>query len=736
MPRLIPTLVALAIATAFAQSARAAPEGSDRSPVQGAPSQAEPPAATRFRLVVASFEEQGVPPGMGDVVADMIIRAIDAPHIELLERRQVKRVLDEQSFAASDLTEPGEAMRYGRLVDSRYVLVGSVYRLDGNYIVSARMVDAGSGVIPQRGRAVQQFRTVDEMASRIIMLVSALGLCDACGPADARSATSADATPAPAASADPPSLPGNAAAPPTADPATVSDMLERIGGQRGARVEISLPNPRRTLAVGEELSLRIASEQDGYLSLFVVDAQGSVSMLLPNQVAREFPITAAVPVDVPKEAGFRLRIRPPLGTTRVKALVTERPLPLAGTSGADGLLRSVQLSDVLVTPRADGTSQGLGQWSSSELEFLVVPSDAQSRGEPEKPDVSAPPSAPRVPSRAAVSAKDAALVALGKIREGSPEDQESAAQVLRWPLESPFVPKVDLSARPVGAPVAAAAPLIAVIDADFDPDDPLLADAFSHIDPARLQSLRAEMRRNGDPVYRHGNRVASIIAGRAPWLPSVIPGARIFPVRVTSQADGPEYRVRRGDAEEIVRGLREAMSAGCRVINLSLSVRGDDESLAALLGDPVWDELEKRGVLVVCAAGNSGADLDRHPSYPACIDRPNILCVGAVGPDGGIARWDGAGSCVGQNSVDVMAPGELIAVSDGTGSVALANGTSYACAFATGVAALMMAENPQAPAAAIADAIRAAARPHPALATLCRAGILSFPAVRSREIAP
>lgn len=82
----------------------------------GAPTPAEAPA--RFRLVVASLDEQGVPAGMGDVVADMIIRAIDAPHIEMLERRQVKRVLDEQSFATSDLTEPGEAVRYGRLVDS------------------------------------------------------------------------------------------------------------------------------------------------------------------------------------------------------------------------------------------------------------------------------------------------------------------------------------------------------------------------------------------------------------------------------------------------------------------------------------------------------------------------------------------------------------------------------------------------------------------------------------------
>jgi hypothetical protein len=74
--------------------------------------------------------EQGVPADLGDVVADMLIRAIDAPGYQLLERRQVKRVLEEQAFATSDLTQPGEAVRYGRLANTRFVIVGTVYRVD------------------------------------------------------------------------------------------------------------------------------------------------------------------------------------------------------------------------------------------------------------------------------------------------------------------------------------------------------------------------------------------------------------------------------------------------------------------------------------------------------------------------------------------------------------------------------------------------------------------------------
>ena len=35
--------------------------------------------APAYRLVVATFDEQGVPAGLGDVVSDTLIRAIDAP---------------------------------------------------------------------------------------------------------------------------------------------------------------------------------------------------------------------------------------------------------------------------------------------------------------------------------------------------------------------------------------------------------------------------------------------------------------------------------------------------------------------------------------------------------------------------------------------------------------------------------------------------------------------------------
>jgi subtilisin family serine protease len=248
-----------------------------------------------------------------------------------------------------------------------------------------------------------------------------------------------------------------------------------------------------------------------------------------------------------------------------------------------------------------------------------------------------------------------------------------------------------------------------------------------------VRRLREEIRRNGRPSFRHGNRVASLIGGEAPWIPAVLPGVRIVPIRITSVVDAPAYRADRGGATELVESLRAALAAGCKVVNVSLHVPITGPALNAFVRDAVWDDLERAGVVVVCAAGNGREDLDASPRYPACIDRPNILCVGAVGPDGRIAEWGDGGSARGARSVDLMAPGSALVVSDGGGRAVIAHGTSYACALATGAVARLMADEPGLTPGELIERLVADSRSLPVSsngAPACRGGILRWPQPR------
>ncbi len=81
--------------------------------------------------------------------------------------------------------------------------------------------------------------------------------------------------------------------------------------------------------IGEPYTVKGSSERAGYLYLLHIDNQGKVSLLFPapnedNRVAAETRFT------VPRPGVARLVHAGPVGTHRVKAMVTNRPLMLSG----------------------------------------------------------------------------------------------------------------------------------------------------------------------------------------------------------------------------------------------------------------------------------------------------------------------------------------------------------------------------------------------------------------------
>jgi type VII secretion-associated serine protease mycosin len=198
----------------------------------------------------------------------------------------------------------------------------------------------------------------------------------------------------------------------------------------------------------------------------------------------------------------------------------------------------------------------------------------------------------------------------------------------------------------------------------------------------------------GDKTWaNHGTAMAAIIAGhghgpgRGDGVLGLAPEARILPVRVILQEKDPkrdEARSKRGDA--LPQGIRWAVDHGADVINLSL---GDDSATAA----PVAAEADAiryalgKGVVVIASAGNSGDKADRS-SYPAAY--PGVIAVTAVDsrgkhPDFSTHRWYAA----------VSAPGADIVLADPSGRYYDGLGTSAACAYVSGAAALIRSAYPK-----------------------------------------
>lgn len=660
------------------------------------------------RIAVTPFGvADGVPDVLGAVVADVLVSAIDAPDVELVERQRIGRVLDEQAFAVSGLTQPGEAVRLGRIADIRWILIGDLYRVDGVYVASGRLVDAETGSIHDRARGSVQFRTVDDMPARMADLAATLGL---------RANTVDEDDVAPDARS------------------MVDALVGAVSPDDPHGLSLAIDPGGSVIRVGTALNAALEVERPGFLTLLAIDAAGRISRLVPNDRISELVLRPGDPRSLPSDLGFRMVVRPPLGPTRFKAIVSDRPLEIE-----DGVVEPAALAERLEAAR----------WSSAEIEFLVV-SEEGTLPEPPMEDkerrlgvegesidsievdaTDPPPASSEDPPADAVDedtvAPDAPAAEPGPTSETAilraydrhllGIDDAEVRSALGWWRRS--------TGHDGAIPehLVGESPIVAVIDADFDPDDPCLESAFGWLSEADREALRQDIRRHGEVPLRHGNRVAALVAGDADCLPSAFAGAAVLPIAITTTARGSASRIRVGGGEEVLAALREAVEAGVRVVNLSLCLRLDPAAAKTFAGDPVWDRLESEGVVVVCAAGNDGADRDRDPVLPAGLDRSNILVVTATGPSGDLLPT----AAVGRRTVHLAAPGGMLLSSDGAAVPVLVSGTSYAAALVSGAAAAVIAARPEATASEVVQRLCGDAERTGAVEGRVRYGRLRWP---------
>ncbi|MGE0756409.1 MAG: DUF4384 domain-containing protein [Pirellulaceae bacterium] len=81
---------------------------------------------------------------------------------------------------------------------------------------------------------------------------------------------------------------------------------------------------------GDEIRIRLASGSAGYLYLLHVSSQGNLTLLFP-QPGQDNRVSANQSVEIPAAKDkFVVRAAQPFGTSRIKAVVTSRPLSLTG----------------------------------------------------------------------------------------------------------------------------------------------------------------------------------------------------------------------------------------------------------------------------------------------------------------------------------------------------------------------------------------------------------------------
>lgn len=231
--------------------------------------------------------------------------------------------------------------------------------------------------------------------------------------------------------------------------------------------------------------------------------------------------------------------------------------------------------------------------------------------------------------------------------------------------------------------------VVAVIDTGIDANHKDLARNIWHDTPDHQNTVYGWNYVTNQPNpfddHGHGTHVAGIIGAIADpqaGVSGVAHRVSIMPVKYYSDANPGSVNL-----QNTVKAINYAVDHGARIINYSGGGPefSEDEYLAIR-------KAEAKGVLFVAAAGNEHQNCDQTENYyyPSAYHLSNIISVAATDIRNNLlpsSNW-------GVKKVDVAAPGENIFSTLPGGRYGYMSGTSQATAFVTGVATLMLAQDP------------------------------------------
>lgn len=213
---------------------------------------------------------------------------------------------------------------------------------------------------------------------------------------------------------------------------------------------------------------------------------------------------------------------------------------------------------------------------------------------------------------------------------------------------------------------------IAVLDTGCDVDHPDLRDRI-----IGGRNFTGDDRGNPN-IYNdyngHGTHVAGTIAAseNGQGVMGVAPQADLLIVKVLDKNGSGQYKW-------IIDGIHYAVEQRVDIISMSLGGSEDVYELHKAIQDAI-----KKGVLVVCAAGNEGDGRDNSDEYAYPGAYNEVISVGAVNLERQSSPFSNS-----HNEIDLVAPGEQILSTYPNGTYAKLSGTSMATPHVSGALALI-----------------------------------------------
>ena len=162
-------------------------------------------------------------------------------------------------------------------------------------------------------------------------------------------------------------------------------------------------------------------------------------------------------------------------------------------------------------------------------------------------------------------------------------------------------------------------------------------------------------------LHFHGTHVAATVSSNARAAAGMTSGVTLIGVKVLGRTGS-------GPFSAIFNGILWAADHGADVANMSLGTDFPKAHNGSFLGfyDRIFNYANRKGMLIVVAAGNDGIDLDHDGNnFNANCNAPNVVCVAATGPTASASTngpWTDVDAPAfytnfGRSAINVAAPG-------------------------------------------------------------------------------
>jgi len=232
------------------------------------------------------------------------------------------------------------------------------------------------------------------------------------------------------------------------------------------------------------------------------------------------------------------------------------------------------------------------------------------------------------------------------------------------------------------------------LNAEFEPRD-LVGDDYEN----KKEKYYGNNKVKG-PDASHGTHVAGIIGAvrnNDIGMDGIANDVKIMVLRTVPDGDERD--------KDVANSIIYAVDNGAQIINMSF---GKDYSPYKKVVDKAMKYAEKKGVLLVHAAGNDGSNNDLKPNFPnASYLKKSKRCKTWI--DVGASSWHEKGnfaanfSNYGKKTVDIFAPGMEIYATVPDNKYKNQQGTSMASPVVAGVAALVLSYYPELTAVQLKD---------------------------------